>query len=908
MGRLSVAGAKLASALGFGALGAGAIAAASKFQDAGITIQRSTGATGERLAGLEKSFANVYKQTAASSDAVSTTLALLSTRTGATGKDLEDLTLKTIKLAKTQREDVATIVPLVTRAFGDWSIATKDQAKAMDFLRVSSQQSGTAVSRLAEQVVYAGAPFRQLGFNFEQATTLIAKFEKEGVNTELVVGGMKAALQKFAKDGITDTAGAWKSFVEGVRSGRLTLTDVLKEVGAKRGVDLFKAIQEARFEIDEMVRSSEKLATQAAPNTETLKTSFTKLQHQIEAAIAAHKDLILVVGIAGPAFVGFGKLALSALGGVAAQFGTSKLAAVALGSSTYELGGTFTATGRTIAAAGETAALGWTGMLRIAGVLAAAAAVGWYLGKSGPSGSSGNTDAARNSIPDMGPAKDDDFWWLKKPNAAAAPTVTPPKVDYETAKIQIDAALAHSKALIDIKRSQYEEEERLGKISAAKNLDRLRELEEQELRLTLAAIDRKLALSKEKNEGKVDASLLATRQAALDHSAAQEIKLQQHVTAEEEKQFDERVKYHVQGENAKLQATEKALDERIKYHVQGLNAELKFDQDVAAHVRELNERMADDRVRAASIGVAGEAEHQTRVLELRRQQAEFEEQIGLISAKEKIRILNSVDAEEEALQRKAIQREIELLDERIGIDTDYASKKQALENRLQTFEDRHRANEQKNLNNSISDFSRWVLRLRSSVGTVESAFRTLGQITQRAFDQFAQGMGQNIAHAIIYGESIGKAVKNAAVAVIESLAAQALGYAAFATALGFYNLAMLNFPAATAAFTAAAIFGSIGVIAAVVGSALVPKDQKAGHSAAGGFDVGDIAPVTQLHPREMVLPADIAVPLRAQLRNGGVGTGGVQIHIGSMHGVARETVDLLANKIIRGARFAGARI
>ncbi len=296
-------GAKLATALGFAGIGTAAFAAAGKFEEASVKIQRATGATGAKLESLEASFTNVYKATAASSEQVSQALALMSTRTGATGKSLEDLTLKVMKLAKTQNEDVATITPLVTRAFGDWSIATNRQGDAMDYLRAVSQQTGTSVARLSEQVVYAGAPLRQLGYNFEQSAALIGKFEKEGVNTELVLGGMKAALQKFAHDGVTDTAKAWKEFVAGVKSGSVTLQDVMKEVGAKRGVDLYKAITEGRFEIDKMVDSLKTLAVQGGTNIETLQSKITKWRHGLEALVVSHKDLLMAVGFLTPAVI-----------------------------------------------------------------------------------------------------------------------------------------------------------------------------------------------------------------------------------------------------------------------------------------------------------------------------------------------------------------------------------------------------------------------------------------------------------------------------------------------------------------------------------------------------------------------------------------------------------------------------
>ncbi len=294
--------------ISFAGIEIGALAAAQKFEAAAAQISRATGATGEQLKGLEESFAHVYQKTAASSEQVSQALALISSRTNLAGEALEGLTLKMLKLAKTQNEDIAQIAPLVTRVFGDWSIATERQGKAMDFMRVVSQQTGTQVGRLAEQVVYAGAPLRQLGYSFEQSVALLGKFEKEGVNTELVLGGMKAALQKFAKDGVTDTAAAWKEFVDGVRSGAITMQDVMKEVGAKRGVDLFRAITEARFEIDKLVTSTQELADKGAQGPTTLKTKFTILAHEIETVVAKHRDLVMALGFMAPVIANIGSV------------------------------------------------------------------------------------------------------------------------------------------------------------------------------------------------------------------------------------------------------------------------------------------------------------------------------------------------------------------------------------------------------------------------------------------------------------------------------------------------------------------------------------------------------------------------------------------------------------------------
>lgn len=286
MGQLSSTAIGLAGKLigGFGLfeIGKTAFEAAEKIEQADARIARATGATGQALENLSQSFQNVYSHSAASAESITAAMTIISQRSGVTGAALEDLTVRMIKLSKVAGEDVAALGPLVTRVFGDWSIATDKQGAAMDYLRAVSQDTGTTVSKLAETVVYAGAPLRLLGYNFEQAAALIGRFQKEGVNTELVLGGMKAALSKFAAEGVTDVSAAWQKFVEDVKTGTKTISDVMAEVGVKRGADLFKAITEGRLEIGKMTEDLQRLAKTGGASVSTLSGEFTKIKHAAE--------------------------------------------------------------------------------------------------------------------------------------------------------------------------------------------------------------------------------------------------------------------------------------------------------------------------------------------------------------------------------------------------------------------------------------------------------------------------------------------------------------------------------------------------------------------------------------------------------------------------------------------------
>jgi hypothetical protein len=82
-------------------------------------------------------------------------------------------------------------------------------------------------------------------------------------------------------------------------------------------------------------------------------------------------------------------------------------------------------------------------------------------------------------------------------------------------------------------------------------------------------------------------------------------------------------------------------------------------------------------------------------------------------------------------------------------------------------------------------------------------------------------------------------------------------------------------------------------------------------SAAQGFDIpAGLNPVTQLHQKEMVLPADIADPLRRSIRGGGGGLGGgftMQVAVNALDGRSAERVFTDRNGAIQKSQRKIAR-
>lgn len=273
------------------AIGAGAFKAGSDFDEAMDTIRAGTGATGDALSGLGKSFKSVFTSVPATADEAATAIAGLNTRLGLTGKPLEDLSTQMLNLARVTKSEVGPLISTTTRVFGDWSISTDDQSKSLDGLFKVSQSTGIEIGRLGDLVVQYGAPLRELGFSFDEAAALMGKFDKEGVNLETTMSGLRIALGKMATEGIKDPAEALGVMIQRIKeagSAGEANKLALEMFGARAGPDMAAAIREGRLELDELLKTlaaSPETINQAAEDTMSFAESMGLLRNKTEAAL-----------------------------------------------------------------------------------------------------------------------------------------------------------------------------------------------------------------------------------------------------------------------------------------------------------------------------------------------------------------------------------------------------------------------------------------------------------------------------------------------------------------------------------------------------------------------------------------------------------------------------------------------
>lgn len=257
--RLGKAG-KLAGGLGL--VGAGAVVLGKQLYDIGAEFDKATdkirvgtGKTGKQLKGLQRDFKAVVSGVPADFGDAGDAISEINRRLGLTGKPLRNLSKQFLELSNVTDTDLQGNIQTVTRLFGDWSIKTKDQPKTLDKLFRASQATGIEVGKLSDYMVQFGSPLRQMGFDFDTAAAMFSKFEKEGVNLQTAMPGLRMALKNFASEG-KDPATALQATITKIKeaaSAAKANTMAFDIFGTRAGPDLAAAIREGRFDFDKLI-------------------------------------------------------------------------------------------------------------------------------------------------------------------------------------------------------------------------------------------------------------------------------------------------------------------------------------------------------------------------------------------------------------------------------------------------------------------------------------------------------------------------------------------------------------------------------------------------------------------------------------------------------------------------------
>jgi len=298
---LSAQGIGTALGAAFGGVAAAGLKMGDSVDAAYDSIRIGTGKTGEELAALQGDFREAAARVPDDIGVVGQAIADLNTRTGQTGEGLQDLAVSILDFSRLTKSDVNTNVRNATRLFGDWSIKTEDQAATLDKVFRASQETGIGVDALMQKVVDFGSPLRLLGFQFEESVALLSKWEKEGVNTETALTGLKFSVKTLAREGVpaADMAATLQGRIAAIGESADPVNEAIKLFGLRAGPDLAAAILEGRFATEDLLEvinnGTDTIAT-ATADTQDFGESWRKFANRVQTTFGG-----LFTGFAGVA-------------------------------------------------------------------------------------------------------------------------------------------------------------------------------------------------------------------------------------------------------------------------------------------------------------------------------------------------------------------------------------------------------------------------------------------------------------------------------------------------------------------------------------------------------------------------------------------------------------------------------
>ncbi len=272
-------------------LGSAAFAAGMEMDEAMDTIATSTGATGDELKALGADFKAVMGSIPTDAGPASEAISELNRRTGMTGETLQDTSKQLLEMTRLLGGDAKNNATLLTRVMGDWGLSNEDAAGTLDKLFLAGQQTGASVEGLMQKVVQFGSPLRLMGFSLDQSIALFAKWEKEGVNAELVMGSLRIAAGQFAKAGVPLQQGLQETIdkIQNMDDASEALALGMEVFGARAGPDMTAAIREGRFAADDLIaamQGAEGAIAQTADATADFPEKMKVFKNMVSTALA----------------------------------------------------------------------------------------------------------------------------------------------------------------------------------------------------------------------------------------------------------------------------------------------------------------------------------------------------------------------------------------------------------------------------------------------------------------------------------------------------------------------------------------------------------------------------------------------------------------------------------------------
>ncbi len=233
---------------------AGSVAAFKDLDEGYDVIVKKTGAVDSKFDGLKQTADELFGNSVFDMTDIGNAIGEVNTRFGFTEDKLRSVTEQYLQFAKINDADVSDSVAKTARIMQAWDISAENLPDLLGMITAKGQETGIAVGSLMDKVLDNNAIFKEMGLSLEESISLMAQFEKNGINDSTALAAMKAAVKNSVKEGksLSEALGDNIRDIKNATSETEALQIATELFGSKGAAEMVNAINEGRIDFDDL--------------------------------------------------------------------------------------------------------------------------------------------------------------------------------------------------------------------------------------------------------------------------------------------------------------------------------------------------------------------------------------------------------------------------------------------------------------------------------------------------------------------------------------------------------------------------------------------------------------------------------------------------------------------------------
>lgn len=223
------------------------------------TIVTKTGASGKALEEMQGIASQIATEIPTDFSTVGNAVGEVNTQFKLTGDALKSTSEDLIKFSEINGSDVTNATIQSKQALEAYGLSVDYLSDVLDSTTYVAQETGVSVDDLMKKATDGAPQIKMLGLSFDEAVTLIGQMEQHGVDSSAALSGLTKAAGAYAKKGKTMTEGL-KETIDSIKNSKSeteALSIAMEIFGAKKAPQMVDAIKRGALSFEELGYTSQ---------------------------------------------------------------------------------------------------------------------------------------------------------------------------------------------------------------------------------------------------------------------------------------------------------------------------------------------------------------------------------------------------------------------------------------------------------------------------------------------------------------------------------------------------------------------------------------------------------------------------------------------------------------------------